>query len=218
MGRRGGRFKPILKVIFLDWLEEQREIAENSLKSWIVPSMTGLPPPFAISHQDISDFCDWIEQQGLLQLYWHFKHLIDIGRSDDSISRSATVAEAVGFANTVELLVNAVIVGRKQFPRGYTLMPKIKSILTTGSPQLVQLIDDHKKLTHTNNSTLRARLAQIDRVKKGGAHAPVLRAILKLVVIRNEGSHLGLKGFDRQAIYSLIEALIRATLIIWKAR
>lgn len=218
VGLRGGRYKPILKVIFPDWLDEQRDLAERSLKGWIVPSMTSLPPPFSISDQDIVDFCDWIEQNGLFQLYWHFKRLMDIGRSDDSISRSATAAEAVGFANTVELLVNAVLAGRKQSARGHTLLPKIKTILSTGSPQLVQLIDQHKKLTHTNKSTLKTRIAQIDRLKKGGAHAPVMRAILKLVVIRNEGSHLGLTGFDREAIYALLEALIRATLIIWKAR
>lgn len=218
VGRVGGRFEPILKVIFPDWLEEQRDLAERSLKSWIVPSMAGLPPSFAVSEQDVEHFCTWIEEQGLLQLYWHFKRLIDIGRADDSISRSATAAEAVGFANTAELLVNAVIFGRKQSPRGQSLLPKIKSILAAGSPQIVKLIDEHRKLTHTSTSTLKARIAQIDRLKKGGADAPVVRAILKLVVIRNEGSHLGLQSFDRQAIYDLLEALIRAALIIWKAR
>lgn len=138
--------------------------------------------------------------------------------SHRSTKQLATATEAVGFANTVELLVSTVIAGRKRSPRGHTLWPKIKSILATGSPQLVQLIDEHKKPTHTNTSTLKARIAQIDRLKKGGEHAPVVRAILKLVVIRNEGSHLGPKGFDRQAIYDLLEALIRATLIIWRAR
>jgi hypothetical protein len=216
--KRGGHFKPILKVIFPDWLEEQRDLAERSLKSWIVPSMLSLPPHFSVLDQDVAAFCEWIGQQGLLQLYWHFKRMIDIGHSEDSISQSATAAEVVGFANTVELVVNAVLVGRKQSPRGHTLLPKIKSIFLTGSPQLVQLIDQHKKLTQTNNSTLKARIAQIDRVKKGGADAPVVRAILKLVVIRNEGSHLGLRNLDRQGIYALLEALICATLIIWKVR
>jgi hypothetical protein len=61
-------------------------------------------------------------------------------------------------------------------------------------------------------------IAQIDRLKKGGADAAVARAALKLVVIRNEGTHLGLRDFDRRAIYKLLEALIQATLIIWKAR
>ncbi len=97
-------------------------------------------------------------------------------------------------------------------------MHKIKRILLTGSPQLVQIIGQHKKLTHTENSTLKARIAQIDHIKKDAADAPILHAILKLVVVRNEGSHLGLNGFDRRVIPELLETLIRATLIIWKAR
>ena len=83
--------------------------------------------------------------------------------------------------------MNAVIAGRKQSPRGDTLlMPKIRNILTTSSPQLVQLINQHQKLARTETSTLKARIAQIDRIKKGGPHAPVVRAILKLVVIRHK--------------------------------
>ena len=65
-------------------------------------------------------------------------------------------------------------------------MPKIRNILTTSSPQLVQLINQHQKLARTETSTLKARIAQIDRIKKGGPHAPVVRAILKLVVIRHK--------------------------------
>lgn len=98
------------------------------------------------------------------------------------------------------------------------MLPKITSILETGSSQIVKLIKEHKKLTSTGNSTLKARIAQIDRLKKGGTDAPVVRAVLKLVVMRNEGSHLGLQSFDRQGIVTLLEALIQATLTIWKAR
>ena len=73
-------------------------------------------------------------------------------------------------------------------------------------------------LTRTNRSTLNRRLAQIGRIKQGGPFAPILRALLKLVVIRNEGSHLGLGGLDRKAIYGLLEALVQASILIWMAR
>lgn len=218
VGNAGGYFKPILKVIFPDWMEEQRDLAERSLKSWMIPSMAALPPPFAISEKDVEEFCAWVEKQGLVQLYWHFKRLMDIGFADHPIARSATAAEAVGFANTVELLANAVVKARtKKTPRD-TLFPKLQTIFKTASPSVAALLEYHWKLTGTKKSTLRKRIAQIDRLKKGGTEAPVVRALLKFVVIRNEGSHLGLIGFDRQEIYELLEALIQACLVIWKAR
>jgi hypothetical protein len=109
VGRVGGHFKPILKVIFPPWLDEQRDLAERSLKSWILPLMAGLPAPFTATDQDITDFCDWIEQRGLFQLYWHFRRLMDLGFGDAPIARSATATEAVSYANTVELLANTVL-------------------------------------------------------------------------------------------------------------
>lgn len=218
VGRAGGYFKPILKVIFPSWLDEQRELAERSLKSWILPSMAGWPAPFALTDQDISDFCDWLEQQGLYQLYWHFKRLLDLGRSDTSIVRSAVATEAVSYANSAELLVNAVLQARSQPPRGKTLAPKVRHILRPHAPQLDLLIHKFKHLTNTDKSTLKRRLAQIDRIRQGGSNAPVLRVLLKLIVIRNEGTHLGLGGLDRQAIYGLLEALVQASLILWVVR
>jgi len=218
VGRAGGYFKPILRVIFPDWLEEQRELAERSLSSWVLPSMQTLPAPFTASEQDITDFCAWLEQQGLFQLYWHFKRLVDIGRSDHPIALAATASEVISYANTVELMVNAIIQARGQTPRGQTLRPKMLATLNTSAPALVPLLKDFKHLTHTNNSTLRRRIAQIDRIRRGGALSPVLRLLLKLIVIRNEGTHLGLAGFDRAGIYDLLKSLVQASIIIWKAR
>lgn len=218
VGRAGDYFKPILKIIFPDWLDEQRDLAERSLKSWMLPSMTGLPSPFTISEHDIAVFCNWLEQKELYQLYWHFKRLLDLGFSDASIARSAVATEAVSYANTIELLANAILEERGQIPRGSTLMPKVRRIISSASPDLEQLLLRFKHLTRTDNSTLGRRLAQIDRIRKGGPLSPVLRKMLKLLVIRNEGSHLGLGGLDREHIYALLEALVQASLLIWKAK
>ena len=38
-----GHSKPILKEVFPDWLDQQREIAEIALTNWLIPSMSGLP-------------------------------------------------------------------------------------------------------------------------------------------------------------------------------
>ena len=115
-------------------------------------------------------------------------------------------------------MVNAIIQARGRSPRGHTLAPKVRDILSPHVPQLAQLLLDFKGLTNTNKSTLKRRLAQIDRIKQGGLHAPVLRVLLKLIVIRNEGSHLGLAVFNRAEIYPLLEALVQSSLILWKVR
>lgn len=218
VGRAGGYFKPILNVIFPSWLDEQRDLAERSLKSWILPSMAGWPAPYALAEKDISDFCDWLEQEGLYQLYWHFKRLLDLGRSDTPIVRTAVAAEAVSYANTIELLVNAIMENRGHSPRGSTLAPKARDVLRPNAPFLEELLAKFLHLTRTKNSTLNRRLAQIDRITQGGTNAPVVRVLLKLIVIRNEGTHLGLGGLDRQAIYGLLEALVQASLILWALR
>jgi hypothetical protein len=219
VGSAGGYFKPILRVIFPRWLDEQRDLAERSLESWMLPSMTRLPAPFKITKQDIADFCDWLEQEKLYQLYWHFRRLVDIGLSDSSIARTAIAGEVVSFTNTVELMVNAIVESRGRSARSHTLMPKMRDfIINPNVPQLTQLLIDFKHLTNTNNSTLKRRLAQIDQIKRGVNLAPVLRVLLKLVVIRNEGSHLGLTNFNRSEIYTLLESLIQASLLIWKIR
>jgi len=218
VGHEGGYFKPILKVIFPHWLDEQRDLAERSLRSWILPAMAGLPVPFAVTDQDITEFCDWIEQERLFQLYWHFKRLLDLGFGDAPIARSATASEAVSYANTVELMANAVLEGRGYPPRGSTLMTKVRKIVSARSPALAQLLLRFKGRTRTDDSTLNRRLAQIDQIRQGGALAPVARLLLKLIVIRNEGSHLGLNGLDRKAIYELLGALVQASLLIWKAQ
>ncbi len=218
VGRAGGYFKPILKVIFPDWLEEQRAVAERSLRRWIVPSTALLPPPYAVSEQDVSDFCDWLEQHGLYQLYWHFKRLLDLGLSDAPITETAVASEVVSYANTAELLANAILEDRGHPPRGKTLGPKVKLIITARDPMLLQRFQRFIGLTDTRNSTLNRRLAQIDLIKQGGALAVVLRVLLKLIVIRNEGSHLGLQDLDRKAMYQLLEALVQATFFMWALR
>ena len=180
--------------------------------------MTNLPNPFSVSEQDISDFCDWLEQQELYQFYWHFKRLVDIGFRNDPISLAAVSSEVVSYTNTVELMSNKILEDRGQSPRGNTLGRKIPRIIRLHSSTLFQLLDDFKPLTRTNNSTLRRRLAQIDRIRRGVNIAPILRILLKLQVIRNEGNHLGLSGFNRIEVNDLLKSLVQASIIIWKAR
>jgi hypothetical protein len=80
------------------------------------------------------------------------------------------------------------------------------------------MFDRYYALTNTNRQSLPRRLAQIARINAGGPHSPVLRALLSLWVIRNEGAHLGLLQFDPARIVEMIRILSLASLMLWKAR
>ena len=64
VGRRG-HFRPILEVIFPDWIDEQRDLAIRSLKGWADANLANLPAPFPVTEAEIAEFCVWLEAAGL---------------------------------------------------------------------------------------------------------------------------------------------------------
>lgn len=219
VGRRTGHFRPTLEVIFPDWTEEQRDLTIRSLKRWADESLASLPSPFPVSEAELNDFCDWLEDRGLYQYYWHFRRLVDLQNSDDPVYHAASSAEVVGFATLCEMIANEVLRDQGREPRGDTLPRKLKKIFNTNGPiDLGAMFDRYYKLTNTNRQSLPRRLAQIARINAGGLHSPVLRALLSLWVIRNEGAHLGLHQFEPARIVEMIRILALASLMLWKAR
>lgn len=219
VGNRGGYHRPILEVIFPDWTEEQRDLTIRSLKNWADQCLNSLPSPFPVNETDLGEFCDWLEDAGLHQYYWHFKRVVDTGIYDGPVERAATAAEAVGFANLCEMIANKALEDRGYTARGNTLGRKLNSLFGSNGPiDLNPYFGRFSKLTNTKKRSLAQRMAQIDRIRQGGAHAPVLRALLQMWVIRNEGSHLGLLRYDRAKIIKMIETMALASLMIWRAR
>ena len=219
VGRRTGHFKPTLKVIFPDWTEEQRELTILSLKKWVDKELASLPAPFPVSETELNEFCDWLEEKGLYQFYWHFRRIVDLKRRNDPVHRAASTSEVVGFCTLCEMIANEVMIDRNLVPRGSTLRPKLQKIFSSQSPvDLSQQIYRFRKLTNTGSQSLPRRLAQIRRIKAAGAHTPILCALLSLLAIRNEGAHLGLRHFDHVKVIEMIRILSIASLTIWKAR
>ena len=219
VGRRTIHFKPTLKVIFPDWEDEQRDLTIRSLNTWADEELKRLPSPFPCSKADLHKFCDWLEDRGLFQYYWHFQRLVELDRRDDPVHRAVSTSEVVGLATLCEQICNQVMIDRNLLPRGKTLFPKLCQIFAAPGPiDLNPYFNRHRKLTNTNNQSLPQRLAQISRIRTGGQHSPVLRAMLAFIAIRNEGTHLGLLQFDYPRVVELIRKLATASLMIWKAR
>lgn len=217
VGRRTGHFKPTLEVIFPDWTEEQRDLTFRSLKRW-AEDLAGQPAPFPYDDTELNAFCDWLEERGLYQYYWHFRRLVDL-RRDDPVHRAASTAEVVNFASLCEMIANEAMTDRGMQPRGKVLFQKLRGLFNPHGPvDLNDLFNQFGKLASTKSQTLPQRLSQIAQIKAGGAHNVVLRSMLSLMVIRNEGSHLGLLRFDKSKVAELIRILAMASLLIWKAR
>lgn len=228
VGRRTGHFRPTLEVIFPDWTEEQRDLTVRSLKRWADEFLASLPSPFPVTEAELNDFCDWLEDRGLYQYYWHFRRLVDLQDSDDPIHHAASSAEVVGLATLCELIANEVMIDRGLTPRGNTLAPKLQAIFDHGGP--VDLREHLRNrgntglklrlghLANTSNQSLLQRLAQIERIRAGGQYSPVLRAMLSFMAIRNEGAHLGLLHFNHARTIEMIRVLSLASLMLWKAR
>lgn len=213
-----GRRRPALDDIFPDWVQDQRELTIRSLQRWANVHLSGLPPPFPVNETDLEEFCDWLEGAGLYQYYWHFKRLVDIGKNDGGIHRAGTAAEAVGFANICEMIANRALEDRGERARGRTLGRKIRILFGPRGPiDLTRHLDRHQRLTSTGQQSLAQRRAQIQRLRRGGNYASVVRSVLDLWVIRNEGAHLGLLRYERAEIVGMIESMSMASLVIWRS-
>lgn len=216
---RHGHFRPILEIIFPDWLEEQRELTIRSLIPWAKEHLDRLPVPFPTTETEIAEFCDWLERKGLYQYYWHFNRLVDLGIHDRPVERAATAAEAVGFGNLCEMIANQILVDRGELPRGKTLAPKLRRLFGSSGPvDLTPYFERYRNLTNTRTQSLAQRLAQLDRIGRGGQYTSIARSLLKLIVIRNEGAHLGLLRYNRIRIIAIIETMAVAALLMWKVR
>lgn len=215
-----GHHRPILEVIFPDWVEEQRELAVRSLNNWAQNGLNGLPAPFPVSEKDLELFCDWLENAGLFHFYWHYKRFIDTSFSTSRVDHAATAADAVSFANICEMIANQTLTERGVNVREKTLGEKLASLFGAKNREhIAQHLKDLSGLTRTGKKhSLLQRLAQIRRVKRGGKYNFAIRTLLELVVIRNEGTHLGLSHIEPERIMEMIESMSMAGLLIWRIR
>ena len=117
------------------------------------------------------------------------------------------------------MIANRALEDRGETVRGKTLGPKLKNLFgPRGQVDFTTYFNRYGRLTSTRDQSLAKRRSQIRRLKQGGVYAPVLRAVLDLWVIRNEGSHLGLLRYDRVDIIEMIESMSMASIMIWRVR
>lgn len=221
VGKVTNHFRPTLEAIFPDWVKDRKESASWSLKNWIKPSMSVLAPlGHDVSDTECDELLEWIEKEGLFQFLWHFQRLTDLGQREDPISLAGIANEVGGLCSTIEHVLN------------YIGFPRSKYNRETMHEKMVWLWDHNQEVKGGLNrgkskgltslkgsSSLLAKIADIEQAQDaevGGQYAPIVRDLLKTVLIRNQGTHLSFTGFSLEELSKLLEVLLRSTVLIWK--
>ncbi len=216
-----GYSRPILEIIFLDWIEELRDLTFRSLKGWVDEYIVNFPEEFQFSDDDLREFCNWIEEKNFFQYYVHFGKFLELQQSNDPIFQTTSTSEVVGFAILCEMIVNESIKDLGGEELKATLKQKLPDLLKSRVLEnLFRPYNKLSKLTGSSKDTLLKRLALIKKIPKNkvGIYTPILCAIHSFVLIRNKGAHLGLLELRRGQIFEMIRIISIASIMIWKIR
>jgi hypothetical protein len=216
VGHITGHRSPTLEVIFPNWIKEQKETGARSLKHWIKPTMSMMAPlGYDVSDADCDGFFDWLEGEGLLQFFWHVQRFDELGNREDLIGQEGLAKEIEGLATTLEHLLNHIGNPHPTFQSAKAMFWKVKWVWGN-VPDVVNGLLANSHLTGTGRFTFRTQIPAITDVTSGGPYVEIVRDLLKIILIRNQGVHLSLRGFDRDELYQLLEVALRSAVIIWK--
>jgi hypothetical protein len=81
---------------------------------------------------------------------------------------------------------------------------------------VVHGLGTNSQWTHTDKSDLKTQMAGIARVASGSPYAEIVQDLLKTILIRNQGTHLSLRGFGYEELFHLLQVLLRSTILIWR--
>lgn len=222
IGRATSYLRPALDVISPDWLHEQNEAAARSLKRWIAPTMCGWATiGFDLTEADADDMVTWVSGRGLLQFFLLFAQLGDLSEYEAGISLALQAKAAEGFGATIEHILNDIGQTATTYPTcaawpvSGRLTQKVE-FLWHGSPVHPHLERGRQQgLTNTapGFSVQRQSIATLPGM---GQDVEVARALLEMLLIRNQSIHGGLAQFERQELFELIQVLLRGAVLNWK--
>jgi hypothetical protein len=216
VGHITGHRRPTLEVIFANWIKEQKETGARSLKHWIKPTTSMMAPVgYDVSDAECDAFFDWLEGEGLLQFFWHVQRFDELGNREDLIGQEGLAKEIEGLATTLEHILNLIGNPHPTFQSAKAMFWKVKW-LWGNVPDVVHGLLANSHLTGTGKFTFRTQISAITGVTSGGPYVEIVRDLLKIILIRNQGVHLSLRGFDRDELYQLLEVALQSAVLIWK--
>lgn len=222
IGRATSYVVPALDVISPDWLYEQHEAAGGSLKQWIAPTMRGWATiGFDLSEPEVDDMVAWVSSRGLLQFFLLFAQTKDLAEYEASVGLTVQGKAAEGFGVTIEHMLNdigqraAAHPSGKSWPISGTLGPKVDYLWcqTTIYPHLRAGVQQGFTKTAPGFPVQRQKIAALPGT---GPEIEVARALLEMLLVRNQAMHGGLGAFSRQELFGLTAALLRGAALCWK--
>jgi hypothetical protein len=216
VGHMTGHSRPTLEVIFPNWIKERKETGARSLKHWIKPTMSLMAPVgYDVTDAECDAFFDWLEGEGLLQFLWHVQRFDELGNRDDLIGQEGLAKEIEGLATTIEHLLNHIGSYHPTYQSSRAMFWKVKW-LWGNVTDVVNGLYANSQLTGTGKFAFRTQITAITGVTSGGPYVEIVRDLLKIILIRNQGVHLSLRGFGRDELYQLLEVALRSAVIFWK--
>lgn len=213
-----GSNAPILDELFPDWLATQRKRAMAIMEHSVVPDLGRSISPVLIA-PDIKraqQFLDWIADQGLEQLFWHFEELTSLVGRHDTIGLRGIAREVAGMAAAVEHICNVLNV------RSKTLFPKLKELWSKGRPEVATLLKQHSRLRGTSELTPELRTAQFhanfENINGSLPTTPdgiIARDLLIAVLVRNHATHNSFPVMPQRELLDIFVGLVRAGFLTW---
>jgi hypothetical protein len=213
LGRVTGHFKPTLKVVLPDWVEESREeIVDHFRRRLQLLSTRCESIGLIIDVPVLHSFVNWVESAQLLAVFLHYETLREWNARAESVARAGYAKEAVALATTVEHAVNALLSGHE--PVRGTVFPKLRR-LWCGRPGVCKTFETYKKFTRTDNASFEEQWKAIDRIPATTGAIEIAKDLLRAVLVRNQGSHLSLAALPPQSVRDTVGVLLDVIFFCW---
>ena len=207
-----GQAKPALKILFPDWVQEERESAAITCRS-VVTHWRSQCESATVDEGTVTRFLDWVESVGLTSLYWTLRASREVGLGLGALSSAAIASWLVSLAATWEHVLTVALHERGLEASG-TLLTKLKRAWT-GSPSVSEAIHAHSAKTRTGERSFELQLEAIRDLRERAP--PEVVPSLTAVLVRNHGAHVGLHARDTEELRELEWEVLAALILSWNS-
>lgn len=214
LGRVTGHFKPTLKVVLPDWGEERQEELVSHFEhgeAALKQLCSGMG--YQITREVFEAFARWIEANGHAALLFHYEELAKLNARTDSRAEIGYAKECAALALTFEHVVNSLVRSARRV-REMGLREKL-CLLWTRRSTVAETLDRQRALTRADKHPFADQWSAIEATSGSEAGVEVAKELLKAILVRNQGSHLGLAGVPRQTLRDAVGVLLEGMLCCW---